>query len=493
MTSPADSEAGGRERSAVRRIARNAAYLMASEVICKVLIFGFFVIAARRLGPADFGVFSFSLAQVSMFSVFADLGLGVMIARELACDPARARRDVNEILSIKVVVSLLLFAASCVVVNLIGVDQRNVNATYISSIFILASALSLFYGYVFQGLERMELASAIRLTQAFVLIGGTMLLVRRTASALSYAWLYSIAGLLAAAVAWGLASTFVVGPGLGTRFRRWGELLKSSMPIGIAAALVMVYYWNGTSFLSRMYGDAEVGLYNAPFRVIIGLGFIPFAFSQAIYPMMSRMHQRLDGALKDVVGRSLRYMLTLALPLGLVGMALARPAVLLLYGERFSPAVAVTRVLVWWGALVYLNQILSQYFFAAGRARVVTVQTLSSLVVNVAGNIVLIPRLGSMGAATAIVAAEAVGFLFLLSHQLKAVDAVSLRSVSRTMPRIFLACAASAGTGLVLARVSPLIAVVGALAVYFAVILLVGGFDRSDIAILRLLPGRSES
>ena len=423
---------------ATRRVVRNTTYLALADGANKVMLFVFNMVAARHLGVAKFGVLSFALAFVTMLAVFTDMGLGAMSAREIARDPRGASRLVSHSLAVKLLASLVVILLIGVLVNILGYPRTTVMVVYICSIFVLESAITSYYCWVFQGFERMELAALTRISQTVVLVVGALLLSRHSARVESYALLYVGAGLLSVLLAGTVASKWLIRPGLVFSPVAWWKLLRPSLPIGLTVTFTMLYYWNGTTMLSKLRGDEAVGNYSAAFRLAMGLAFAGFAFSGAIYPLFSRLFMTDFRRLSQALGLGLRYMSLFALPLAVLGAALADPMTAVVYGAGYEGSAAVLRLLVWWAALACLNSLLSNYLMAVDRAPTVTVQAGVSLAVNVGANFLLIPHLGAVGAAISIVGAEAVGFVYLFVAQMMTPEGSNGRGFARVLLRVAL-------------------------------------------------------
>ncbi len=121
--------------SASRRIIKNTFFLAIADVVNKAMMFVFYLVAARHLSVEQFGVLSFATTFVTMWSVFSDLGLGVVSARELARDRIEGRRQVNIALAIKLVATLLVIGLIVLVVNLMKLNSEKVRVVYIATIF----------------------------------------------------------------------------------------------------------------------------------------------------------------------------------------------------------------------------------------------------------------------------------------------------------------------------------------------------------------------
>ncbi len=476
---------------AARVVARNTAFLAIADVVAKFTTFGFMLVVARRLGAVQFGTFSFGLAIVSMFVVLADLGQGPHAVREIARDPGVARRYLSSALAIKLVATAIVVAVIVFLVNVLGYSGPSVSAVCICSLVIVDSAFTLFYRSVFQAFERTIFAAIARVIQAVMLAVGLVALSRLPPSVEYYAWLLVTTSLVTAAFSWVVTSLFLVRPGLSLDLKHWGKLLSAASPVAIAALLVAVYYWNGATMLAKVKGDSAVGVYSAALRLVLGLSFLSSAFAGAMYPVMSRVFATERQRLTEVLERSLRYVAVVGIPLGLLGATLAGPVVAFLYGPEFAQSAPVLRVLVWWGTLMYFNCMISNYFMSVNRARVVAIQAALSLGVNVALNVALIPSLGAVAAAVSLVAAELVGFVFLMALQLRSPARLSLASLFSSVGRVAAAAVAAAPIAWLAARWHALAGLAAGLAAYGFLLVLFRAFTSTDITGLRAMLPRA--
>ncbi len=475
---------------AVSRVAKNTAYLALADVANKVMVFFFFTMAARHLGADRFGLFSLALAFSTMLAVFADIGLGFHTTREVARDSAAAAGLVGNALAIKALVSLGLVGIAFLLARLVGYSEEQVRLVTIASLFILPSSAALYYASVFQGFERMELIAFSRMLQTGVLLAGGFALGRSGAGPMHYAWLYVGASLACACMSAALSRA--LSPRLQVRIRpaEWPPILKSSFPFGLSSIFVVLYYWIGTALLSRLGDSTEVGLFSAAFRLVLGVGFLSYAFSGAMYPVMSRLHIDDADRLRSGVSASLRYVLILAVPMGVLGTILAEPVIRLVYGSNYDGASAVLRVLVWWGGLASLNSMLSNYLYAVDRPRAVVLQSAVALAANLVLNLLLIPVLGGIGVAVSITVAESVSLAMLVNAQRRTAARVNARQLAVVTTKCFLACAGAGPIAWFLAlRGHALVAAALAFALYLILLVLLRGFDRSDSMILRRVIG----
>lgn len=496
MATPATEAPGpleGREKSrAVRRIAANVGSLVAADIVNKTMMFGFFVLAARHLRAEGFGVLSFALAYTAMFSVFSDLGLGVHTSREVARSPDLASHYVGNAMGVKLVLSVVLAVFMIVSARLLGYPWDTVRAVTAISPLVLVGSWNLYLGSVFQGFERMHLTAAARLLQAVILLTGAAVLLRFPPSVDAFVLLY-VLGAAAALILLLAAVRGVFRWSLSFSPAAWIALVRKSWPLGVAAVLAMLYYWNGSALLARLVGDGELGIYSAAFKLVLGLGFASAAFAGALYPLMSRHSADAGGQLSRTLRRGLRYIILAAVALGVIGGVLSEVVIGVLYGAGYERAVAVLRLLCWWGAFMYVNAMLAHFFYAIGEARVVMWQTGMALGINVIANLLLVPSRGASGAAVAILLAEGASMLFLLVCQRRTHVVIGNSTLLKAVARGIGAAVPAGLVAWLLRSHVGLWALPCSLAAYLMALLALGGITRDDLELVRvLLRGRRE-
>src|SRR3984893_1946511 len=94
------------------RVLTNVAWIFGDNILRTGVRVVLGVWIARYLGPEQFGLLSYAIALVSIFSVFVNLGLNIVVVRDLVRDPD----STNEILG---TACFLQFIGSCVAFTLL--------------------------------------------------------------------------------------------------------------------------------------------------------------------------------------------------------------------------------------------------------------------------------------------------------------------------------------------------------------------------------------
>jgi O-antigen/teichoic acid export membrane protein len=103
----------------------------------------------------------------------------------------------------------------------------------------------------------------------------------------------------------------------------------------------------------------------------------------------------------------------------------------LLFGAQYAEAGPVLAIYIWASVPVFLTVASNQYLIAENKTRVALFRTVAGSVVNVILNLILIPRLGMIGAAIAALTAYVVAtFSMALTRELRTHMAIMGRSLN---------------------------------------------------------------
>jgi PST family polysaccharide transporter len=147
------------------------------------------------------------------------------------------------------------------------------------------------------------------------------------------------------------------------------ELLRSGLPLGgatlVAVALLNVDYM----LVGRLLGTEQLGYYTLAFNLASWpVTFFAVAVARVSVPAFARLqHDR--PALQRAYDRSSLVLLGVTLPTCLLLAVFADPLVRFVYGDKWTPAVAVLRLLAGLGLLRVLYQYWADVLVAVGAGR----------------------------------------------------------------------------------------------------------------------------
>jgi O-antigen/teichoic acid export membrane protein len=368
-----------------------------------VLVF----VAAPLLGAAAFGSYQFAGTVTSVLASCTELGLGMRTTRALARSSGPASQVIATGLRLKAATAVP-FALLVLVATLTERDAHAKEAMLALGGAALASSFVDYFGAVLRGREDFRHEAGMNALRAALTTGGALvgLFVSRSVLGLSL-------GLL-------VGATVSTGVGLALMMRRYDEgghdrvarreepssVLREAIPLWVSGLLATLYFRSDIVIVRYFAGDAEVGAYAAAYRIFEGTMLVPAAIMAVVFPRLAREGDR--GSEPSKLERKL-VLLMLVLGLATLGVLLAldEPLVRLLLGKSFERSAASLRVLGYTVPVMFVSYAVSYFVIARGRERGFISVLGLMLVLNVALNLVLVPRLGGVGAAWSTLITEA--------------------------------------------------------------------------------------
>jgi O-antigen/teichoic acid export membrane protein len=387
-----------------RRLALNALLKLASELVARLATFVLVVWAARRLGEGGFGLYSYGLALAFVSAQLADMGLQLVISREVAARGRRAQPLVQAAFYLKVCLTLPAL--------LLVVLASSGRPSWIQWSFLgLGVGLTLhtfieFVAHVWRGEQRLwdeaRLLAAARLLTAVA--GGVALAAGAGLPGLSLA-----AGATAFVTAgWALNRLLREGWLLSGAWspREWRFLLVEAWPLGVATFLSIAYTRLALFLLDYRLDEVAVAHFSAAQRLVEPAQLLPAALLAAVFPAFAGSLRR-DPLQARRLGWSSSLILGLAGGALAVSLSLAAPLLVpWLYGVPYAAGIPVLQLLSLSILPAFVNYSLTHLLIARGQQRVLLLLMALTLLVHGLVSWQLAPGWGAAGAALSMVAAE---------------------------------------------------------------------------------------
>lgn len=360
------SEAAG--GIAPRLVIRNAGFLLAAQVLATPLSALVNVIAARRLGPDDYGRLYLAMTFAAFAFLWVEWGQNGPLSAMIAKNRGQAGELLGSALAWRAgalpVVVLVLFAAC----SMLGYDARFLAILALVLLGSSAATISSACLDVFRGHERADLTAASYLAwQALtalvvvpvLLLGGgldAMLIAQAACAALG------ALVLLRCLAPFGVTAVRVRTPIVGALVSAGTSFLALNLILALQTNIDAV-------FLSKLASADAVG-WNAAARKVTGLLIFPAtALIGALYPTLCRLQGRDGRAFASTARNALRVAILAGVPVAL-GCALFPEIGIALFGApAYGPALDNLRILALYVLLVYFTMPLGTTLTAAGRQR----------------------------------------------------------------------------------------------------------------------------
>jgi O-antigen/teichoic acid export membrane protein len=439
-------------------------------------------LVVRTLGRAGYGQWSTIWVVLTLVAYFSNFGMEGVALREAAREPEHEHEWVGAMLMLRLIVLLPVMLVSLAAILLLEQNHE-----------MLVAGLILIAAMPFGGISALGLLFQLRVDNRVPML---VLTLRSILWGIAVVIIHADhRGMVALAVA--MATTNAVGSivqavaalRLDARWprpslRRVKPLVRVGVPIGIAGVLVIAYARIDQVLVFVIAGSKDAGLYGAVYNILDQSHFVPISIMTTLAPVLAASWPA-DRARLLRTARLTAELLAIA-SFGALAFATvaAKPIVRLIFGPEFTPAAPMLPVLGAAFVLICFGYLNGNLLLVLGLQRRLLRISLLALVVNVIGNLILIPLFGFMGAAWMTLATEAVVFASALRLVLQTLE-LSRPKVGR-LGRTALAAVVLGGLLGVLRLIdAPLAAlVVAACVLYPALLYVLRAVEIDDLRVL---------
>ncbi|HWC40628.1 MAG TPA: oligosaccharide flippase family protein [Actinomycetota bacterium] len=424
-TAAAPTTADGDSQRDLTTLARGGALNLAGAVVTGVCNFLLLVVVARGLRAQGTGAFYEAVALFLILSsaaaLGADVGLSRMVPRYRALGRVRdLRRGLHAglwpVAVAGALTGVLAWRFAPQLADLFSRHDDNAQLTdFIRTfaLFVPASALSLAVFAATRGFATMRptvLVDKIARPALQPLLVLVAIAAGAGSTVIALAYLGPYLPALAAGLAWMALLLRRAerprdgGPDLQparSTGRLVGEFWRFTGPRGLAAMFQTTSLWLNTLLVGALRGTADAGIYAASSRYLTVAAMAAVAIRQVLAPKLSELLARRSTSRAAVVYQSTTaWLVAINWPIYLVLLTFG-PALLAVFGRDFAGGEVVLVVLAATMLVATAVGPVDVVLLMGGGSTWNLVNTVVALGVNLALNVVLIPRYGLAGAAAA--------------------------------------------------------------------------------------------
>ncbi|OGI24922.1 MAG: hypothetical protein A3J76_00200 [Candidatus Moranbacteria bacterium RBG_13_45_13] len=381
-----------------RRIAYNAIFTSAAKIGGTVLALVGIGLITRYLGKEGFGDYSTVLAFFAFFSAISDLGLYAISTREISRPGSDEKNILGNVFAIRLVVSFLILAVSPILVFFFPYSAGVKMGIVIAALaYVFSSGYSVLIG-LFQKRLAMDRVAIGEFVGKIVQLAVIILAVKGNLGFLAVVSSLFFNMLVSFAVIYFWSKKYITFS-LKFDFAAWKRFLKESYPVGISAVIVFAYFKLDTILLSILRTSADVGIYNAAYKVLENIAFFPAMFVGLVMPIMSRYIFDEWDKFEKIADKTFKIFLILTVPLVIGAVFLAKNIIGLIGGAGFSDSVLVLKILSFAMAFIFFGNFFTSIIIAGNQQRKLIAILFFCAVFNISLNLILIPRFSYNGAA----------------------------------------------------------------------------------------------
>jgi O-antigen/teichoic acid export membrane protein len=382
-----------------------AARVSAGQTIRRAARLLFFAVAARKLGPATFGLYAFLLALFETLALISGEGFTEYLTREVSKVPSSAGVLYFRVGLLRWIYIVVLFAPAMVFLQLLGHPKPVLWAAFWLFLTLFPRSIVAIGQGVIAAACRFTFLLWIEVVQSAGLLSVGIYLLIKAPTLQSVIWA-EVASISGAA----LVAALQVRPLLRGNWEAtlsWRRILKETATFNLYPLIINIYDRIDVVLLSILAGNFAAGIYAVPYRALGALQVLPFGLKTSILPSISG-NPAAGKSEKNLCSRMLSVMYILALFPVLAVTILAGPLILLFFGKSYSASIPVLRILIWAVVPMFLNYGLNIFLLARGKERVFVWTSIVCTLVNVGANVALIPRYSYFAAAGVTILTESV-------------------------------------------------------------------------------------
>jgi O-antigen/teichoic acid export membrane protein len=388
-------------------------YVAVGTLFGALLTFGFNVLAARVLGPGNFGNLSLITALSAILAISMALVLTPTIkyASGVHDDAERAR-----IISTSAIQVVLFTAATTSVLALLAPQLAHVIGVSVDVYaFALAYAVTItFFTLTMSALRiliRMRAYALFNAAQSVILLAAFLTFVGYDVRS----WQAAVYSIFVSNVAISLILVVYLKRYFTLQFdRRWSKKILEYAVNALPGAIAISCMGVDRILINRFLTAWDVGIYNAYFLPSLTIALMLWSIVNAgFFPFASKRQDKLN--LFRSVNKAAPYLAALLVPSTILLEAIA----FIFYGSQYPFSLVISLFFALAAAAFVVYQCYLWLIASVGPsgAKVNAVSAVLALVMLVGLDIVLIPPIGILGAAVALFLAYAVSGVFLFSQR----------------------------------------------------------------------------
>ena len=402
------------KRKKISKFILNTSWIFAGNVAHAFFQFLLNIYVARVLTTEDYGLINYVISLITFFSSLGTLGFNGIITKKFADDEEKK----DEYIGSAVIYRLFFSIIAVIILQFIGkITEKDNN---ILCLMIFCQSLTIVFGsfdliiYWFRYKSQAKIVAILRLIAFAISALWRLLILQNSKNIVLY-----MLGVSVETIAF---STFLI-----IAFRKISHgnfkfkndtarnLIKMSYPFIFSSILVTIYGQVDKLMLNAMINETAVAYYSVSLTLAGAISIIPQALIEGFRPDILSFRNKNIEKYKRRLMQLYCIIFWICIIYCLFITFFSKYIILILYGEKYLPAVSSLTLIVWYTSFSYLGAVNNIYMVAENKIKWVQVTTFVGAIVNVILNYILIPMLGVEGASLASLITQIITNFILLA------------------------------------------------------------------------------
>ncbi|MCC7303924.1 flippase [bacterium] len=389
--------------SSTKKVALKGVTWLAGDKIFRLALSMFTgALVARYLEPQKYGMLNSLTAFVALFGPIANIGVNSIILRDIAAHPEKERKIVNGAIILKLIGGTTAFLLALSIALFSGQQQ------YQPLLVIFAS-----FHFLFYFVETLETWFLAKHDQKKPVVAGQISFI--ATSALRVLFVLFDMGLPAILLTYtfdsifgGILVYFYARKYLNFRFTQvvfdkkfTKEMFSETLPLIFSGFGSTLYTKIDKVIMPWLTSAYVIGIYSAATRLSELWYFIPFSINTVFSPLIAEAKTKSPEIYEKRIRKSFIIINLVTLGIALLTTVTGYYAIYFIYGEQYLAATSPLLIHIWSLPIFSMGLVVDIWLLNQRLQKIQVARTFITAALNITLNIILVPRYGAVGAATA--------------------------------------------------------------------------------------------
>lgn len=383
-----------------KRFLTNTGWIVGQQIVHILLSVLVGILSARYLGPTNYGVISYALSFVTLYSSIASLGMDSVIVKELIDKPDEEGTVLGSAILLRIISGLFSSLSVIVIIWLLNPGEvETVIIAVLCSISLIFRSFELL-DYWFQR-HLINKYTSIAKTIAYIVVSSYQIFLLKTEKSIEWFAFATSLDYIVLTIIYYAYYKKQGGDNLKANIKTGLSTLKGSYHFIISGLMVSIYGQMDRMMLKTMVSSTAVGLYSVASYICTMWIFIPTAIINSARPIIMeerakdyRLYlRRLEQLYSGVIWISIIASIFISVFGGY--------AINVLYGSQYYEAIDPLKILIWSEIFSMIGTARSVWIVSEKKNKYVKYYLIYGVIVNAILNYLLIPKIGIIGAAIA--------------------------------------------------------------------------------------------
>jgi O-antigen/teichoic acid export membrane protein len=393
----------------LQNVLNNIGWLVSEKVVLSILGLVVSILAARHFGPEKIGSYSYVQSIIGFLNMFVYLGLGGVIINELVKKPDEKKEIMGSVLVLKLCGAVVGYSV------IIIIALMHAKSSSLIMLLLLVLGLQLFpqcldmIDFWFQAKTKNKVNVYTRSSAHILAILAKLTIIAKSGGLLVYALVNLIEVLLTNMF------RIIAFHKDGEKISEWKyskgksiDYLSKSWILLLSGFLSMINLRIDQVMLQWLKGSSEVGLYSVAVTLSEGWYFLPSVITLAIFPKLIFLKNSNPQLYNKRIKQLLDIMVIVSVSVAIIVYLSADWFISTIYGDLYKNTSTMLVVQIWGGVFVFMRSVFSRWIIMEDLLIFSLTSYGFGAIVNVTGNLVLIPQYGGTGASVATLISYAV-------------------------------------------------------------------------------------